>query len=176
MSGTETLSRLKSSKCNEWYTPEEHLRLIRTVLRTIDLDPASNSNNTTGARTAFTEVDGDKSWQPVSLGGLPWIGNTYCNPPYGGLAGKFAYKMLQEYGCGRVTSGILCLSGYAYETRWFRPILVDINIPICWVHGRVSFVKQDGTRRASTVGTVYVYLGSEPEIFKATFGQIGTVR
>lgn len=175
-SGTQTLAILKSSQSNEWYTPPEHIELVYAVLGDIDLDPASSkvaNDAAIGAKTIYTEADGDESWR---LDGLPWIGNVYCNPPYGGLAGKFAVKALQEYTNGNMQAGILCLSGYAYETKWFEPILRNLNIPICWVYRRVKFIRIDGTRTASTVGTIYVYIGKEDAAFRRAFSSIGAIR
>lgn len=176
----DNLQLLKSSESNEWYTPKEHLLLVREVLGNIDLDPASSevANEFVKADMFFTEKDGSLSYD---LNGYTWNGTVYCNPPYGGLAGKFSQKMKHEYESGRVTAGILCLSGYAYETKWFRPFLSDLSIPICWVYGRVKFSRyvdgrKDLENKASTVGTIYVYLGPDNQKFAETFSQIGAIR
>jgi hypothetical protein len=171
----DTLTILKSSKSNEWYTPTKHIELVRTVLGSIDLDPASSNaaNLSVHATKIFTEDDGDLSWR---LDGYPWCGTVYCNPPYGGLAGKFTDKALYEYKSGRMSAGVLCLSGYAYETKWFEPVLRETRIPICWVYRRVKFVRPEGKCTASTVGTIYVYLGPDGDIFEAVFGSIGAIR
>lgn len=176
MPGSDTLALLKSSKSNEWYTPPEHIELVYAVMGDIDLDPASSeqaNNAAVGAAKIFTEADGDASWK---LDGNPWHGKIYCNPPYGGLAGKFTVKALHELAQGRASEVILCLSGYAYETKWFRPVLQDVTLPICWVNGRVKFVRPDGVRAASTVGTIYVYLGKAVDVFAEHFGKIGAIR
>ena len=171
-----TLAILKSSKCNEWYTPPEHVTLVYEVLGDIDLDPASSKEAnfvTIGAKDIYTESDGDESWR---LDGLPWNGKVYCNPPYGGLAGKFAVKAVHEYANGNMHAGILCLSGYAYETKWFEPLLRNLSIPICWVYRRVKFTRVDGTSTASPVGTIYVYIGKDNETFRTVFSKIGAIR
>lgn len=174
--GVDTLALLKSSQSNEWYTPAEHVSLVYAVMGDIDLDPASSlqaDKAVIGAAKIFTEADGDLSWRKD---GNQWHGKVYCNPPYGGLAGKFAAKALHEIEAGRVTEAILCLSGYAYETKWFRPILTNTTIPICWVHGRVKFTKPNGESAASTVGTIYVYLGPNVASFTEHFSKIGAIR
>src|SRR5438552_3570232 len=129
-----TVARLKSSKSNEWYTPPDHIILVYLTLGDIDLDPASSGvadNGSIGAAKIFTEADGDMSWR---VDGHRWKGRVYCNPPYGRLAGRFVEKALHEYEIGNMTAGILCLNGYSFETNWFRAILQNKKLPICWVH------------------------------------------
>ena len=173
--GISTLVRLKSSDSDEWFTPRAHVALIKEVFDEIDLDVASSerANIIVGALDYFSESDGAAAYE---LDGHAWYGRVYCNPPYGGLAGKFAKKALYEYAAGRIDECILCLSGYAYETKWFEPILANTAIPICWVHRRVKFIRGDGTETASTVGTIYVYIGPNNDVFTAVFSSIGAIR
>jgi hypothetical protein len=165
------LKVLKSSSSYEWYTPERHLEAVRYALGgTIDLDPASSdgANKVVKAKRYLTIDDSTSSYD----GSIPWIGNVFCNPPYCRLAGKFTTRALAEYEADRMKAGILCLSGYAYETKWFAPLWDHV---LCFIRGRVHFRHPDGRSAASTVGTVYVYLGPSPKRFHKAFEPLGEV-
>lgn len=170
----QRLQVLKSSNSNEWYTPEQCVTAVRNVLETIELDAASckKANEVVKANSYYTIEDGDKTWLPKEEGGLAWRGKVFCNPPYGKLAGKFAAKAIQEYNAGRATEIILCLSGYAFETKWFRPLF---NYPRCWVYGRLKFRTPGGSSNSSTTGTVFVYLGPNEDRFAEVFSGFGHV-
>jgi DNA N-6-adenine-methyltransferase (Dam) len=115
---------------NEWYTPTEYIDLVRSVLGTIDLDPASSdlAQGTVKAKAYFTEADDGLDQE--------WHGRIWLNPPYAQPAiGHFADKMLAELDCGHVDVAIMLTHNYT-DTVWFQK-LAAIASAICFTRGRV---------------------------------------
>ena len=76
---------------NEWLTPAEYIKLARTVLVDIDLDPASNdeAQRLVDATQYFTLADDGLSQE--------WHGRVWLNPPYSREKIKlFINKMVAE--------------------------------------------------------------------------------
>ena len=94
--------------CVEWYTPPSFIELVREVLGTIDLDPAScaTAQGWIQAKTFYTkEQDGLSQ---------PWFGRVFCNPPYGSeevrlMAKRFLLHGIQQYQAGTINSAIFLL-------------------------------------------------------------------
>jgi hypothetical protein len=152
------------SLSNEYYTPRQYVEAARTVLGSIDLDPATSetANRTVRARRFFTaQQDGlTKEWR----------GRVFLNPPYGGQAGAFVSKLCREYAAGHVTAAILVLSSRATETSWFAPMW---DGTLCFTDHRIEFYGK--SKFSPTTGSIFVYLGNHPARFAECFKQFGAV-
>lgn len=69
-----------SALTNEQYTPAHIVEMVREVLGSIDVDPATSllANKTVKAARFWTEDDG-----PETTFDAPWRGNVFLNPPGG---------------------------------------------------------------------------------------------
>lgn len=153
---------------NEWYTPARYIELARSVLGTIDLDPASNNiaQATVKATNFYTaETNGlDK----------PWRGKVWMNPPYSQPEiVYFVDKLIEEYQSGRCTEAII-LTHNSTDTRWFNG-LFEKAAAICFTTGRVKFVSPKGEFAAPAMGQAFTYFGPHPEHFTEAFSEIGNV-
>ena len=151
-----------NSKDDEWYTPEKYIEAARTVMGTIDLDPASNefANEVVKAGKYFDE----------STNGLEqeWFGNIWLNPPYSSaLIPKFADKLT-----GSKFDQAIVLVNNATETAWFRK-MVDKASAIVFTTGRIKFRKRDGTHGTPLQGQAIMYFGTKPYMFLNVFKQFG---
>jgi hypothetical protein len=153
-----------SSMSDEYYTPALYIAAARRVLGEIDLDPAScEVANRTVKATRFYTIEQDGLTQP-------WRGKVFCNPPYGGQAGGFVDKLVDEYVAGNVSAAIVLVSNRATETNWFQPLF---DGTLCFVKGRIPF---DDTPEANNItGSVFAYLGNHPDRFDRHFRQFGAI-
>lgn len=160
-----------ASGSNEWYTPAEYIRAVRTVLGAIDLDPASCALANTVVRAAkIYSLDDD---------GLnsPWHGRVWLNPPYGrvgsnrqkGQTEAWIQRLIQEYNEGNVTEAILLVNAYLYK-QWFAPLW---KYPICFPSGRISFWNAQGKSGRSPHSSAFVYFGNHTQRFVDVFSVFG---
>jgi hypothetical protein len=80
-----------------------------------------------------------------------------------------AERILVGYRTGRVTAAIICLSNFGVCSLRFRPFWEDGLV--CFVQGRIDFT---GNGRP-VFGSIFVYLGPEPDAFQAEFERFGAV-
>ena len=156
-----------SSESYEWYTPPLYVEAARRVLGGIDLDPAScaRANEIIKADAYFTREDDGLAH--------PWPGRVFLNPPYSGLAGPFTAKLLAEYEARRTTAAIVLVSAHMTETAWFAPLW---DYLLCFTDHRIPFwTPGTGPQTGPTHGSVFVYLGHQPESFAQEFEQHGVV-
>ena len=150
---------------NEWYTPSEYAELARSVMGSIDLDPAScdEANKTIKAKVYFTkETDGLSK---------PWVGNIWCNPPYSrDLMPSFVEKLKQSFQNGSVSQAIL-VSHNNTDTAWFQS-LATVASAICFPNKRIKFYRGEEVA-APTNGQAFFYLGTQTEAFASAFGEVG---
>jgi phage N-6-adenine-methyltransferase len=145
----------------EWYTPEYVLDKARTVLSSIDLDPASSNiaQERVKASTYFTK----------ETNGLlhPWKGKVWCNPPYSpALIKKFTAKFLEEYENGNMTEGIM-LTNAGTDTLWNLPLSKGVQV---YTVGRISFIQPSGEEKGKGGrGQCFTYFGPNPRLFIDTF-------
>jgi hypothetical protein len=150
---------------NEWYTPAKYIDLVRKVLGTIDLDPASNATAQKVVRaTTYYDKDSD---------GLArkWAGRVFMNPPYSrGLVDKFTSKLYEDYASGDVTEAIVLLNNTT-ATQWFFDDMTQMATAICFPTRRIQF---EGRKKGSPPsGQMFVYIGHEEELFCKTFMGLG---
>jgi phage N-6-adenine-methyltransferase len=153
---------------NEWYTPAEYINLARSVLGTIDVDPASNqiAQQTVKAAQFFTKEDDGltKSWK----------GNVWLNPPYAQpLIANFADKMITEVENGNISQAIMLTNNYT-DTQWFQKLASKAKI-ICFTRGRIRFESPKGDFAAPTQGQAFFYFGPDAERFRTDFSKYGFV-
>jgi hypothetical protein len=105
----------------------------------IDLDPATEPDNPTGAERFITQVeDGILT---------PWRGpNVYCNPPYGATGGKWVEKAMFAAADG---NRVVLLLPARSETRWFQRALLGCDDALLFSK-RIQFTRFGafGTRKA----------------------------
>lgn len=154
---------------NEWYTPECYLESARSVLGSIDVDPASND-------IAQLKVK-SKAYYTQETNGLDkdWIGKVWMNPPYAGkLIKLFAAKLVDEVISGNTTDFIVLVNN-ATETSWFKEML-SVSEAICLVNKRIRFLDPQGNPSGAPLqGQCILYGGSEPLVFAKEFSQYGVV-
>ena len=147
---------------NEWYTPAEYIEAARSVMGSIDLDPASNdyANQTIKATKYYTkETDGLSK---------EWGGNIWMNPPYStNLVGKFAEKLSQS-----AFNQAIVLVNNATDTAWFKTMIEKADA-IVFTTGRVRFIKGDGAKGAPLQGQAFIYFGNNAERFMKIFKKYG---
>lgn len=153
---------VNNSGDNEWYTPAEYIEAARTVMGTIDLDPASNdfANGTVKAETYYTEETNGLTHE--------WTGNIWMNPPYsGGVISQFVKKLVES----DFTQAIVLVNN-ATDTEWFR-MLTSKAKAIVFTTGRIRFVKRDGAKNTPLQGQAFVYFGKNRLKFVEVFSRFG---
>jgi hypothetical protein len=150
----------------EWYTPREVLALVRAVLGTIDVDPAScaEAQATVQACTYYTLAD-DGVRQP-------WHGTVFCNPPYKmPEIARFVGKLLEEQTAGHLTEAILLVNA-ATETDWFQRAFARSDA-VCFPDGRIHFVSSTRNGDHPCQGQAILYFGPHGERFAGVFAALG---
>ncbi len=159
-----------SEKSNEWYTPAKYIEAARSVMGSIDLDPASCelANQTVKAARYYSKEDNGLT--------LPWYGNVWLNPPYGRLykgtgTSAFVTKLLEEYQQGNIKQAII-LTMLGMYARWFFRLL---EYPICYLEQKPLFCLSDGTITKHGFAACCFYLGPCEQKFIDTFSQFGRI-
>lgn len=149
------------NKNDEWYTPTHVLLLVREVLGTIDLDPASCeiANERVQATKYFTASDNGLTKE--------WNGKVWCNPPYSAaLIKKFTAKLVEEYNKGNTTEAII-LTNSGTDTLWNQPLTAGVQV---YTLGRISFLLPDGSEKGKGGrGQCFTYFGNNPQKFIEVF-------
>jgi ParB family chromosome partitioning protein len=153
----------------ERYTPSQYIERARTVMRSIDLDPAScdTAQAIVKATTFYTIFDDGLSKE--------WNGNVWLNPPYHRELGpRFVNKLVTELATGRIKQAIM-LTNNSTDTDWFQEA-VSACQAVCFVKGRIKFLKSDGVRELfPTQGQAFFYYGTDVERFCSEFCKIGFI-
>lgn len=172
-----------SHDSNQWYTPSEYVEAARTVLRGIDLDPASHEEAQMGIRAAYYYTEHDNGLEQ------DWTGRIFLNPP-GGLVVEFWEKLLRS----DVSAAIWI--GYSLEqlqTLQSSGYPSPIEYPICIPSRRIAFVEssskqltrmaklrlqgKDPNAKSSPTHANYItYIGPETGLFLEVFSRFGAVR
>lgn len=161
----------KNTIANVWtgdqesYTPELYIEAARTVMGSIDCDPASNemAQKTVKAGVFFTkENDGLKQ---------KWEGNIFLNPPYSHPeVSQFVDKLLSELSDGQQA---ILLTNNNTDTVFFHKAIRQ-STALCFTKGRISFYKADGeTKTSPTNGQTFFYFGSNIDSFVQVFSEFG---
>ena len=138
--------------------------MARTVMGSIDLDPASCNvaQIIVGATTFYTIFDDGLSKE--------WNGNVWLNPPHH----RFVNKLVTELATGRIKQAIM-LTNNSTDTDWFQEA-VSACQAVCFVKGRINFLEKDGvTELFPTQGQAFFYYGTDVERFCSEFRKIGFI-
>jgi phage N-6-adenine-methyltransferase len=164
-----TGDRLSSfSGDNEWYTPSKYIELARSVLGTIDLDPASN-------RHAQKTVKAEK-YYTIERSGLekPWSGCVWMNPPYSNPEIQlFTDKVLSEFKSKNISSAIV-LTNNSGDTAWHHS-LGEACSAMCIMRGRIKFESPTRESNSPAMGQSFFYFGRNPDNFARVFSGIGRI-
>lgn len=168
------MSERIDQQCNEtvWLTPDRVLNPTRNYFGgAIPLDPATQPNNPTQAQTFYTEEEN----------GLikVWDKGTFVNPPYGKILRQWCVKIGSEAArdSSRSIIGLLpCGSGRPGTTYWQDYILIPQLIAVCYVRGRLKFLRPDGTPASNNTYPSQI-LGFNVDLrrFKKCYGHLGKV-
>lgn len=153
---------VNNSKDDEWYTPPQYIESARSVMGSIDLDPASNdfANETVKAGAYYTEADNGLEKE--------WFGNVWLNPPYSAsLVQLFADKVANSD-----FKQAIVLVNNATETAWFRK-LIEKASAIIFTTGRIKYRKRDGEHGSPLQGQAFLYFGENVEAFLSEFRTYG---
>jgi hypothetical protein len=160
---------LRSAKSVEYYSPLNLVNAARTVMGSIDLDPASceYANKGVGATVIYTKED-DGLYKP-------WSGNLWINPPYGKRDNKSSQalwiaRLLSAYDSGEIDQAVLLVNATT-DRKWFPQLC---NFPICFV-GRVPHYTESLEKTIPIHGSALVYFGPNIEYFGEVFQEFGPV-
>lgn len=163
---SQAMQVLTSRNTVQWYTPPWAIELARSVLGTIDLDPASAAlpQGWIKAGAYYTEQDDGRIQH--------WAGRAFLNPPFDDTA-WWVRRMIREHTRGDVTEAIILVNsnlGYKwYEELW-------VHWPVCCVRERMRFVQEDGTEGGQAKrGQTFAYLGHNYRRFIEVFGSTGRI-
>ena len=149
---------------NEWYTPPEYIEAARSVMGSIDLDPATNSVAQEWVKAAYhytKENDGLTK---------EWVGNIWLNPPYArGLIEEFVFKLV-----GSSYNQAICLTNNATETKWGSELLKQCSA-VCFPKGRIKYISEEGVKNTPLQAQMFTYFGPNYEDFMGEFSQFGVV-
>lgn len=131
----------KSCKETVWLTPETLLTPVRNYFGgTIPLDPATETANPTKADIFYTATDNGLQ--------QPWDTGVFVNPPYGKGIRDWCSKIHAE-AIRKPKRPILallpCGSGRPGTIYWQDHIFQKHLTAICFVRGRLKFLRADGT-------------------------------
>ncbi len=162
-----------SSDTNEWYTPAYIIEMVREVMGSIDLDPASCplAQETVKAKEAIYEDSLNKTW----------VGsNVYLNPPGGKIGNKsqavaFWEKLIRS----RFDQAIFM--GFSLEilaTSQQSGVQPAGEFMLCVPSKRIKFISPTGEKSAPSHANVIIYIPrnrDESLRFINVFEKIGTI-
>ncbi len=148
---------------NDWYTPSKYIESARSVMGSIDLDPASSdtAQKIVQATTYHTQDDNGLAHN--------WTGNVWLNPPYSTPDIDLFIKKLQESD----TQQWIVLTNNSSDTNWFHRLLKMCD-SVCFTKGRIGFENGDAVM-ATRQGQTFFYFGENWQEFKNEFAQYGLI-
>ena len=154
---------------NDWYTPAVIIEAARTVMGSIDVDPASSD-------IAQSIVKAEEYYTIDDCGlAASWVGNVWLNPPYSMPAvDLFSTKLVESVKNGSIDSAIV-LTNNGTDTKWFHSLL-SVSSSLCIFKGRVKFADETGENfLQARQGQVLFYVGNACDRFKSEFKEFGMV-
>lgn len=151
----------------EYYTPKKIVAAARSVMRSIDLDPASSAiaNLSVQAAQFYTQADDGLA--------VPWFGNVWLNHPFSRADNsKWITKLCTEYAVGNIEQAC-CITFAATSENWFQPLFA---FPMCFLTPRTNYYLPSGKKKKGvTKGSVVTYLGRNVNAFVTEFATLGRV-
>ena len=119
-----------TSDSEEWETPPY---IIEALLKALpfdrfDLDPCCTRETAKGKRHYTKEENGLV---------MPWEGNVFMNPPYGGEISKWIYKAVNEYHQLKLSSIVMLLPART-DTSWWHHLSQKCFV-FFFIQGRIKF-------------------------------------
>jgi len=152
----------------EWYTPTDVLDGVRSVMGSIDCDPASSemAQKTVQAETYYTAEENGLE--------QPWTGNVFLNPPFASpQVQEFvarSVKAIEDKECNQIT----ILTNNATDTDWFQSLCKACEV-VCFTDGRVRFYNNEGETLQARQGQAIFYWGPNRQQFIDTFRSAGVI-
>lgn len=149
---------------DDWGTPPHIVHLVRRVLGTIDVDPASND--------AAQQVIQATTYYTKQTNGLdkPWRGTVWLNMPYSmPLVDLFSQKVLEEIDNGNCTAAIV-LTNNATETGWYKRLA--LRLPQANSRQRIQFVHPERGSGRNRQAQTFFYHGPDVLGFYRTFDRV----
>jgi phage N-6-adenine-methyltransferase len=174
-----------SSVRSDWVTPPYIIEKARTVMGTIDLDPASDNKTNTDVVKATAFYD-------EKANGLSrqWHGKVWLNPPFGTIQWPNADGNLRECSSQKVwlqyalnqftrksVQHMIMLFNAATSQNWFQPLYDHM---LCFPVGRISFLDpksyepMKGNQYASVIACVTRHKRVRTKFYRA-FSYLGRV-
>lgn len=152
----------------EYYTPSWIIEAARSVMGSIDLDPASSAK--------ANEIVKAWLYYHKTADGLycDWFDNVWLNHPFSKLGNKlWIDKLIKEYSKG-VVKQVCCITYASTSEKWFQPLM---DYPQCYFSRRVNYIDGETMqpKKGVTKGSVVTYLGPNVEKFYSVFSQYGKV-
>lgn len=152
-----------------YITPEKILQPVRDYFGgVIELDPATQPNNPVGALRFYTEIDNGliQPWNATKI---------FINPPFSKELAPFMEKLTLE--AQDSTREIIALlpCGARFSTKYWQKWALNYKLrAICFVRGRVKFLRPDGTVAKQNLYDSQIY-GYNVDIIKFmnSFGPLG---
>lgn len=151
----------------EYYTPRWIIEAARSIMRNIDLDPASSvkANQTVKANQYFNCEGLSRTWSASSI----WLNHPFSRKENS----LWINKLMSEYNF-RHFNEACCITYASTSEKWFKPLM---DYPQCYFFKRVNYI--DGLtglpKKGVTKGSVVTYLGPNVEKFYSVFSQYGKV-
>ena len=158
-----------SAKNNDWYTPSKYIESARSVMGSIDLDPASSNKAQEIVKATIYYTSDDCGLEKE------WLLNLWMNPPYSyPEVDYFISKAINSYISSDVIQAIILVNN-ATDTKWFH-LLLDSCAAFCITKGRINFNDSSGEKTlAARNGQFFFYLGTDTIKFELEFAQYGKV-
>lgn len=117
-----------SSATDNWSTPQDFFDKLNDEFH-FTLDVCADENNHKCEHYYTKEIDGLSQ---------PWIGNVWCNPPYGREIGQWVRRAHFSSHIGSAT--VVMLLPARTDTRWFHDYIYNKpNTEIRFIKGRLKF-------------------------------------
>jgi hypothetical protein len=143
-------------------TPGYILEPVRRLLGGIELDPATEPDNPTGAEQFYAP--------PQDGCVLPWDARTvWCNPPYGEIRGRWVDRCIAESARG---ARIVLLMPAATDTRTFQKAFQACTTCLL-LQGRVKFGVLRPNRRQEAASHGSALFGFNVDL--APLGELGVI-